>query len=69
MQIDLAENWWLEEGRYYNSDLPLFPKEVIKKAFVAGFDLGFIVGKSEGSNRVMRCTDGDWPGSWPSTKV
>ncbi len=49
-EVDLAEEWWLEVGQYTDQDRYLYPKDVIKEAHRAGFELGLTLGKSE-SNR------------------
>ena len=47
MKVDLAENWWLEKGQYCDQDTKLFPKEVVKEAYTAGFNLGLILGRPQ----------------------
>lgn len=52
-----AEAWWLNKGQYYNQDKILYPKDAIMDAYMAGFDVGRIVGKSE--NEPADVADGD----------
>jgi len=34
---NLAEQWWLEYGQYYNPDDKLYPKQAIIDAWQAGY--------------------------------